>query len=419
MISFWRIFSLEILALVRSRTLAMLTAASVAWMLAFPHLARGDGTAAGARELDIHFSLGGVFALLVVALLSSATGAIARERVAKRLQLTLVRPVRYLSIALGKILAHVAVGAFVLAVSCGVLAARSDLGRSCSHVLSPVLPSPAEEARDMYDAYLKDPETPEAVRKAPKAVVLRLLTQRAVDHYQTISTNSSTAWRFDLSSAAGDGGPIAVRLRFTNQLEMRQDVVGDFRFGGLSATVSNMTQAVLMVPLAGQGWAPADGVLGFSNRGKTALMLRPRRDINLLTPADAFGWNLLRAYVALVAILAIVVALGIFLSAALGRPVALFVAIVLLVVGEMSPSVVEQYPDELETSIADRIGLVITRFAATVTRPVSSLSPLASLAKDECVEPREMARVALLGSVVLPFAFAILAAFALPRKQDD
>ena len=124
-------------------------------------------------------------------------------------------------------------------------------------------------------------------------------------------------------------------------------------------------------------------------------MFRPRKDINLLVSADAFGWNLLRAYVVLLAILAFIVSVGMFLSAGLGRPVAMFVAFVTLIVSEMSPSVVAQYPDELETKIVDRIGLYITRFAAEATRPVSAAAPLEALAQDECVEPATVARLAV------------------------
>ena len=146
-------------------------------------------------------------------------------------------------------------------------------------------------------------------------------------------------------------------------------------------------------------------------------MLRPRRDINLLLPADAFGWNLLRAFVVLVAILAFVVSLGTFLSAGLGRPVAMFVAFVTLIVSEMSPSVVEQYPDELETSLVDRIGLHVTRFAAEVTRPVSAAAPLEAIAKDECVEPEAVLRLAAADFLLLPLLLSLLSAFILPRKQ--
>ena len=415
MISFWRIFWLEFVSLTRSRTVAMLTVAALGWMFAAPHVLTGDGTAAGARELQLHFSLGGVFVLLVVALLASATGCVARERAAKRLQLTLVRPVRHFAVALGKILAHVAVGAFVFGASCLVLFLTADPGVRCNHVLSPVLPSPRAEALAMYESYMKDPDTPEQVRRAKKDVVLRLLEQRAEDHYQTIPTNATVAWKFDLSNPSS----LSVRMRFTNPMEMRQDVVGRFRFGNLSAAVSNITQAVLTVPLAASGEPRGFERLEFDNQGGSALMVRPRKDVNLLVPADAFGWNLLRAFAATVALLALLVAFGVFLSAALGRAVATFVAFVVLVVGEMSPSVVQQYPNELSANLADRIGLCITRFAAEVTRPISSMSPLETLAKDECVETDEVLRLVLVDLVTIPLVLSLLAAFVLPRKQDD
>ena len=418
MISFWRIFWLEFTGFVRSKALTLLIVASVLWMFALPLVMKGDGTADGARELYVHYSLGGVFALLVIALLASATGSLAREREAKRLQLTLVRPVRYTLIVLGKIFAHVAAGALVLAVACGALALKVDLGRPCSHVLSPVLPSPREEAKATYEKYMKDPRTPEEVRKTKKDIVLRILENRAVDRYEVIQTNTTATWTFPAGTRPDEG--LKVRMRFTNQYEMRQNVRGVFSIGDCRGVVSNITQAVLTVPLAagtGDGRRPAEE-LSFENQGTSALMLRPRKDINLLAPADAFGQNLMRAYVVLVAILAFVVSLGAFLSAGLGRPVAMFVAFATLVVSEMGPSVVEQYPDDLETDPVDRIGLCITRFATEVTRPVSSVSPLEALAKDECVEPVKVVRLAASNLLAVPLLLSLLAALILPRKQD-
>ena len=413
------IFRLELTALVRSGTLALLTAVSVLWVLVFPFLARGDGTAEGARELYLRYSLGGVFALLVVCLLASATGTLARERAAKRLQLTVVRPVRYSAIALGKIAAHVLVGAVVLGLAALIVLFRTETDVRCSHVLAPVLPSPAEEAKLMYDTYMKDPSTSDEIRKAPKAAVLRLLTQRAIDHYQTIQTNDVASWKFE--GLEGLDG-LSVRMRFTNQYEMRQDVAGTFRLGGLTGVVSNITQAVLTIPLkgeSGQGLAPGDVELSFSNRGGHPVMFRPRKDLNLLVPADGFSANLLRGYLVMVAVLTFVIAFGTFLSAALSRPVALFVAIVMLLVSEMSPSVLEQYPDALETSRIDRIGLAMTRVAAELTHPISSLSPLEALSKDECIEARLVGQAWAVDFLALPLLFAFLAAFVLPRKQED
>ena len=115
----------------------------------------------------------------------------------------------------------------------------------------------------------------------------------------------------------------------------------------------------------------------------------------------------------------LVVAFGVFLSAALGRPVALFTAIVFLLVSEMSPSVVEQYPDEFGATLSDRIGLMVARTVADATHPVSSLSPLERLSRDECVEPREVVRAVAVNVVALPILLAFLAAFILPRKQEE
>ena len=421
---FLEIFRLELIAIVRTKTLAMLLAASVGWMLVFPYVVKGDGTAEGMREMYVRYSLGGVFALLTVTLLASATGALAKERAAKRLQLTLVRPVRYFTVALGKTAAYAAVGSLVLAVASALLALRTDLSVRCNHVFSPVMPTPREEALTRYDAYMKDPETPEAVKKAKKSVVLRILTQKALDYYQTVATNETATWSFppipNPQFPTPNTSSLSVRMRFTNQFEMRQELRGLFRFGNLEGTVSNITQAVLTVPLRRTGSAAeAEGKLSFRNLGGSALMLRPRKDLHLLAPADAFGWNLLRAWLEMSAVLALVIAFGMFLSASLGRPVALFVAIVVLLVSEMSPSVVEQYPDSLETDRLDRIGLALSRAAAEITHPISELSPLEALSKDECVETREVVRTLLVDLVAIPLFLSLLAAFVIPRKQDD
>lgn len=412
MISFWRIFSLELTAFVRSKALAMLLAASAAWMLVLPRFIQADGTVNGARELIVRYSLGGVFALLSVTLLASATGSLARERAEMRLQLTLVRPVRYAALVLAKGLAHLAVGALVLTVSGAILACRMNLSTPCAHVLKPILPSPRAEAEEMYTAFMHDPETPAAAKRASRKAVIRLLETKAVDHYQTIPTNDVVSWSFP---ALPEMGPSpSVRLKFTNQFDLRDDVRGLFTLGEAQGVVSNLTQAVLTIPLVGD--AAYAGELSFRNEGKNPLMLRPRKDIDLLLPADAFGWNLLRTIVALVAILAVLIAFGLFLSAALGRPVALFVALVTLLVGEMSPSVVEQYPNELETSFADRLGLVCARAVSDVTRPFAAVNPLEKLSLDECVEPDVVGRAAIMDILLVPFLLALLSGFVLPRK---
>ncbi len=417
--SLWRLFSLEFLALIRSRTLLLLTLASIAWMFAVPHLLVGDGTPEGARQMILKYSLGGVATLLSICLLASATGSIARERAAKRLQLTLVRPVHFVTIALAKTAALELVASLVLGLSCLIALACEDPSRACRHVLSPVLPSPRAEAEEMYKSYMESPDTPEAVKKAKKDVVLRLLERRAIDHYQTIPTNSAAEWTFKLDEkmATKSAAP-SVRLRFSNTYNTRDDVSGVLTFNNFTGHFNNITQAILEVPLSPTNETAAVHTLTFFNNGHSAVMLRPRADIQVLLPADSFAANLLRAYLEWLGLFALLISFGVFLGAGLGRAPALFTAVVVLLVSEVSPSIIEVYPDELETKRADRIGLVITRFAADATHPLSALAPFTKLAADEAIEWDDLARATAMNMAVFPLLFAFLSAFVMPRKEE-
>ena len=271
----------------------------------------------------------------------------------------------------------------------------------------------------MYELFMASSNTPAKVKATKKSVVLRLLANRAKDRYDTVETNACWRWKFDLGGDVQDTSVApTVRFRFSAGYGQREDVVGTLAYGGYSAVLSNQTQSVIEVPLQSATELETSGELVFCNQGKTPLMLRPRRDVELLTSGDAFGWNLLRAYLELVGMLSLLISFGVFLGASLGRPAALFTAIAALLLSEMAPSVIDQYVDELETDKTDAIGLAITRAAADLTRPVSALRPMEALSLDECIEPREVSRVLLADLVLMPFVFAFLSALVMPRKQD-
>ena len=299
MISLWRIFWLEVVSLVRSWTALMLLVASLGWMFAANFVLVTDATDAGKREMLVRYGLGGVFALLIVAVLASATGLIASERESKRLQLTQVRPVSAFSIAWGKFLALAMVAAAILAFPCAALLVSPEFSdRSGSHVYRPLLESPKEEALKMYDAYMADPDTSPMVKKAHKSIVLRILEQRAKDHYQTVQTNETASWTFPGFYDWSNGSPFvepSARFRFSNTYSMRDDVYGTVMANGFFGIVSNITQTAVTVPLhlCQLGWD--HDVLSFKNMGDNPVMLRPRQDVELLVPADSFAWNLFRS----------------------------------------------------------------------------------------------------------------------------
>lgn len=415
------IVRLELRRLWRSRAALALLGLSLVWMFAMPHVLKSDGTPGGARELYVHFSLGGAFALTLIALASSAASSLSRERDEKRLQLTLVRPVRFFAVAFARMIALVAVGAANLAICAAVLAFSTDTAIRCSRVVSPVMISPRAEAELMYDEFMKDPETPPEVKKTKKSVVLRLLTQKAVDNYQSIAPGETVSWDFGEVPGA-QSSKLAVRLRFTNDFDMREEVRGTFVYGGLSGVISNITQAIVKVPLSGvrQGENKTASAprLSFTNAGETSLMLRPRRDINILVEADSFAANLVRAYIELVSVMALVIAFAMLLGSGLGRSVAVFTCISFIFASVVSGDIIEQYPDQLETDRVDSIGLAITRAVQFVSRPVASLRPLGALASDEMVELGETAQVFVLDFLLIPLLASLLCGVVMSRKKQ-
>ncbi|MBO7482742.1 MAG: hypothetical protein J6U17_02495 [Kiritimatiellae bacterium] len=420
--AFFSVVALQLKAAARSKAIALLFVASLAWMFAVPGLVSGDGTADGAHQVFVRYSLWGVFVLVLVSLAAAGAGSLSSDRDARRLQLTLVRPARRFAVALGRMVALVAVGASVLAVCALVALCRSDASRRCWHVLSPVMESPRSEAERAYRRYMESPETPDELKKTDKRVLVRILERKAFDRYETVRPGASASWRFDTARIGADDD-IAARLRFSSEMGTREDFTGTFALGARTGSVSNITQTVVTVPLAAADAAVAyaeDGLV-FTNSGRDSLMLRPRRDVQIVHSSSdcTFARNLAFALVVMVSMLSAVVAFSVFLGAGLGRSPAVFTVMVTLFLAAASPAVMEDYQDEVNSGKGDRVGLALAQFAGVMTRPLGSFSPIGSLADDECVELRDVARAVSVDFVLLPLFFAFLAAFIMPVKQES
>ena len=402
-------------ALVRGHVLTLLLAATALAHLLLPALVRSDGTAAGWREMYVRAVTGATFAFTVVTVLVCACGFFAQERARFRLSLTVVRPVPAFAVAAGKWLALCAVAACAYLLTAVLTAVRVPDPPACMHHYAPALPPPAETARQMMAEYLADPKTPEAVKKAPKSAVLSLLTNKELDRYDVVRPGAEMAWPFAPGLASATG--LTVRVRFATQFELRAPLAGRFELAGLCAAVSNNTQAVLDIPLAAAaaGAGPADR-LRFANTGRETVMLRPRRDLELLTPADPFVANLVRAALQMLATTALLAAFGLFLSSALSRPVAIFTSLVSVFVALMAPSVLVQFPDGLDVAAADRLGLAISRGVSLLASTAGEAEPVSDLATDTCIEWRALARCALVNAALLPTALLALAACLVRRR---
>ena len=415
-----QVAKLELLSAVRSKAMAMLAFASVAWMLVLPYIAVDDGTADGAYQMHVRYSLGVVFAVVLVSLSAAAAGTVAKDRDAKRLQLTLVRPVRHSLVALGRIAALSLVGAAVLAAACTILGFQVGAGRTCDHVLRPRLEPPEVAARRMMDESLaKYPDFRAKVAEIGERDVLQYLLQVVRDKYQTVGEGETASWDFAVTDPSA--APLAVRIRITDMFGRLEKAKGVFSYGGLEGRMDHLNKAVVRIPLvAAASGAQGDqpGVLTFRNEGELGVSVYPRRDLVLLAGADGFWWNVARAWIVLSSLVAIAIAMGVFLGASLGRGVAVFCIMAILAASVISPSALEEFPDPLATSRSDRLSLRLTNFSAWFTSPLNAYEPVSALEADECVEWRDVARASGIGFVAYPLAFALLAGFVMRRKVD-
>lgn len=418
MISFWRIFWLEWTALWRSWTLPLLAFGVGLWSWLIPHFLHGDGTVEGVRELTLRYAFGGATAIIALTLLTAAAGSLSAERLQGRLMLALVRPVSRLMLALGRIAALIAAAAVAFSVAVVSELIRNYDSPPCNYVYRPLMPSVKAVAEAGFDAFMHDAETPPAMKRLSRREILHILEQRALDDYESIAVNEVKSWRFD---EAAFGARMALRLRFTNAIGLRDDVAGTIAYCGSTGTVLNVTRSVVEIPLleSERENTRENRELQFRNCGRRPLLVRSRRDVELLVVGDAFGWNLLRAAVQMLALTAILISVGMFLGSALGRPVAVFTAMAMLLTGELAPEVIASYPEETAGNTVDAVGLAITRGAAAFTRPLGTIRPLDPLCAGDRIAAYDVWESVAMGLVISPLLAALLAAAVMPRRPVE
>ena len=415
--AFLSVVSLELKAVFRSKALFVLVAAAVGWVLLLPHVARGDGTDSGAFALRVLYGLGAVFAIVLVSFAAAAAGSLSRDRAAKRLQLTMVRPVRHSIVALGRMAALSASAALVLGAACLAVLAREGNSRTCDHVYAPKLEDPAAAAERMYAEYCeKYPDFRRNSEEVGVGNVKNYLMLTARDEYQSVAKGETATWEFPSAPARGR---FSARVMMTDLYGRLDKVNGVFRLGNAVGEMNRLNKTVARVALsaaAGGGESESGNrVLSFENKGETDVSFQPRRDIRLLAGADGFAWNLLRAWLVMSAVVSMAIALATFLGSCLSRSVAVFCVSAILAASAVAPSALDQAPDPFTATGVERASLRLTAFADAATGPLNSYSPITSLSEGECVEQSDVLSSALFGFAAFPFVFALLAGLVMSR----
>lgn len=426
-------------ALVRTKTVPALTLLLLLCVTLLPRLITGDGTPAGAFKILLTYTLGFAFGLLCLVTLIAACGLFAAEIDSTRIHLTVVKPLTTFQLWLGKWLALVLLavtllaGVYALVYVQITLSMRQPVWQEqvtlvSRHVVHPTLPSLQEEARMVYDEMKRHNALP---TNRTERQILGTLAARAHDRYDVINPGESLKWPFTFAQPLATNSIVTVRIRFDTEYSTRSKVVGGCRLAttaqpneGVEVELNDLTQNEIEFDVdlrAFNGIAPTGFELSFQHRGdpekSSGLMVRPRQDVVLLTTATSFEANLVRALIVQGSILALLAAFGLMLGACFSLPVALFAALILLVVVQIGDVVVEITSDEDKEVVSNRIGLWVSEGATTLTAHADAGAPLAALAHGEVIKTELIAQSLFWNGGLTPLLFALVSAWILRRRE--
>jgi hypothetical protein len=182
--------------------------------------------------------------------------------------------------------------------------------------------------------------------------------------------------------------------------------------------VTNSTQSVFDVPLGEISAKGDENSLIIENLGSQALMYRIRKDIQVLVKGDAFVFNVLRASMVLISIIALTVAFGVFLSSALSHPVAVFTAMTVMVVITMTPPTNESYFELKTLPLGERMSIAVAETIADATRSVVKLHPIEDLATGIKIETVEVLGAVGRHCFLEPLLLSLLSGLIMLRKVE-
>lgn len=438
-----RIFGILLLSLrasLRTKTVFALLLLMASCVLLLPAVIKGDGTPQGDCHILLMYTISFAFGLLCLTTLWAACALFAAEIDNQNIQLSAVKPVRAFDFWVGKWLALLVLnGVLVVAVYSAVYAQirwkqrqpgwRENVQLMSRHVARPVLPTPREEALETYALMEKQKALPEGFTKAQ---VLRTLTEKAQERYTILNPGETVSWRFLLARPATTNEAVTVRIRFDTEYSTRTQVAGICRIAPedpqarvLEIPLNDFSLNEIEFDVSCLAFAVTNDIsavnLSFTHTGdaakSSALMLRFRKDVAVLTQGGSFEANLLRSAFVHWSVLALLAAFGLTLSACLSLPVAVFTSTILLLLVMIGTSVTEVVSQEDEKDWLQRPGIVVSRFVTTVAQHAVRMDPLDAVVNGERIENRAFRDVLFWNTLLAPACFALFGILVLRRRE--
>lgn len=434
----------------RSRVVLSLFAMLLAIIVFLPMTIRSDGTMQGTIQIMLRYALGLSFGILSLSGLWSGCAAVAGEIESRTLHLVVTKPVRSLSIWLGKwlgiFLLHGSLLVICSSISTALLWHRLDReieasGQTVSvrdllyvhREVQPDEPSVLPEARNRLREEIAAQQVPGDVSPDQR---LRELIQQLQLERNAVSRSGVRQWnlplppasRTDLSprlvyrmSSSNVGAePIPGRwiLRDTNGTALM-----DIEQEGIPTAVNQIDLPPEL--LAGRGQI----TLEYINSGDrpVTVIFHPADGLILQIPAADFPWNLARSLVLMLGQLGFFIAAGLTAGTLFSFPVAAFLSLYLMIMirtagyiqGMANRVVATPWSDQPEAAGSWGTYLLtgIYRILAALVQPMTGHDPLQALALGRLISTRWLIDAVLIQGVGLCGLLALVTSFALSRKE--
>ncbi len=449
---------------IRSGLVASLTLIILSIVLGLPLAVNNDsGTV---THNTIYFPLILAYIFLIISALWISAFALSSETKSRTLQLARVKPIRMWKLWFGKWLGLSAVFAFLLAVALSSIAfqVRSDSEYAFAYEkIPPLLPSVEDQIasvisdakqRGITDQKLLDELRAQAVKQMPFASISlspgkswnfnfinphRSASSSRRSVLESHSENNTVAekntyelsdlkllLKLETTSHSAELPVISTLLTGTPSsgsakipISQPHNSTVSMREMTLPFIVSNDTQ--VMIP---ENLAVAIAHIGTESSGP--LLLQPRQGIFLLKKSATLAENFFLAYLVMLSVLTLLIALGLTLGALFSMPVAVFCATCIIITvfvtnytsndpDALTPSEMADKP--LITTITESLTISSTRFVQNLAQSVTSPSPVASLAANEKIKTKEVSNSVIFNMIIIPALLMLFSSYSISRKE--
>ncbi|MGI5869538.1 MAG: hypothetical protein ACOX9C_08875 [Kiritimatiellia bacterium] len=401
---------------------------------------RGDGTVQGEVRMLLTWTLGAATAVLGAATLWAGCAAVASDIEAGRHASTAVSPARPFEIWLGRWIGLVVVNGALLFIAVAVAYAQLKIkgipaeATAVSRSLELAVDTLHMEAERLYAHAESQGAVPEGV---PKAHIVASIEKDLLTGHFPVDPGQSREWVFKLRP--GDAAhAMTVKFKFLSSFGVSAGCMGE------CAVLNADGDVVASYELAEDDKGevafdvPAGAVEGsslkvlFTNTASDegmAVLVQHGDSMTVLVPDGGVERNLFKSWIALLALLSLLAAIGVACGATFSFPVAAFTASALVLIAIVGRSDLAEEGREIRHShgpvrektaverALDAFSKTMSDGVVAVLKPMSEVRALDRLGDGLAISPCAVLRSVFYTGLLLPMGFGVLAALALRRRE--